>query len=937
MPSGIAPDVRDEAGATGSIESERHQPSTVPPSVDTSVDTSVDDGVDTEGHVVVFDGVGFSTRAAEANGLPSGWSSGLPLFPPRRCPLMGILVPVAGGIVLDRFFGVSLRLWLVGGVLGWCIWFVAERTLGKSAAQAVDDDRLAADMPWRQRLYAIVPRIMLYLVLVTVSGTWHHLRWDRFPADEIGLALGESPIPVCVEVRALEFPRLTHRDSQDALDGFQMQDQSICLVQMLAVRGPAEWRPCSGRLHCRVAGQLLDVGPGDRLKVFGKLRRPQPAMNPGGFSFDAFERSERRLAMLQVDYPQATCVLSRGNRWSPRWWSAHVREWGRHTLRKYVSAKAFPLAVSILLGDRDQLSRRRIDTFFYTGTIHLLAISGLHVSILASMLFVCARMGILRERWAMWMIMALALSYAVISGGRAPVIRASVLIFILCAGRIMWRESIGMNSLAGAALVVLAMNPCQLFRTGAQLSFLAVAAMIWMVPFLTWRAPLTPIQRLVRRYRTYPQVLASVACQHVLRIAIATFVVWFVTMPLVMNRFHLISPIGLVLNLFVWIPLAIALYSGFCVLVLGWIFPWGAALCGGMCNRSLGWLEAIPTWADSHVHGHFWVAGPSDFAVLMFYVTLAIGLHRFRGRRTWLIGPLSATMVLTVISFASWGSHSHDAVARPPLKCTFLSVGHGSCTVLRFPNHQTWLVDAGSLSASRSSVARISNYLWDQGITHIDCVVLSHADTDHYNAVPGLVTRFGVDRVMVSPVMFASHSRRLNQLRHSLMKAGIPLEELCGGQTLESMGSARIDVLHPTRAWLENTTAQTDNANSLMLSIEAHGHRLLLSGDVEGEGLRWLMNNVAIDVDVALAPHHGSPASRPREFTQWCHPEFVVVSASRAGVGKEGPNAYREQGAEVLHTATSGAIEFTFGVEGISCAEHLKRRSANPGFTFSRN
>lgn len=836
-----------------------------------------------------------------------------PIVPVRRCPLLGLLVPVLVGIVVDRYASIGFRQWLILAAASWAAWWCVERWLDCS-------DRLPG---WRYWLTQSVPTLLLFLSVSAVAGAWHHARWNLYPTDEIGLSVTEIATPACVQVEALEFPRLIKRWEQDPLQMLQVEDQTVCRVRMLAVRDGDEWVTKSGRLDMRITGQLLGVKPGDVLQAFGKLQRPGDAMNPGGFSYDEFERSERRLAMLRVNYPHAVTVIENGNRWSPRWSAAYVRDWARDTLRHYLSPETFPLAVAIILGDRDQLSRDRAEVFLHTGTVHLLAISGLHLAILAgAVLYLLLRMGMLPTRVALWSVMLLTLGYVVISGGRAPVVRAAILIFVYCFGKLKHRDGLGMNSLAGAAMIVLALNPCQLFRSGAQLSFLAVAGMVWLLPYLTWRPPPTPIERIIKHYRTYPQVIMHVIRNWFVRMVLATFVIWFVSLPLVMNRFHLVSPSGLLLNLFVWIPLAFSLFFGFCVLLLGWLCPPAAHLCANVCDRALTLMEAVPNWAEPISGSHFWVPGPSDFAVILFYSFLIFGLNVFRGRRSWMIGPVGAFAVLAVTCFSGIERRAPENQAARPMQCAFLSVGHGACAVLEFPDGQLWVVDAGSLSSSRTSVGKISNYLWERGITRIDALVLSHADIDHYNASPGLITRFDIGRVLVSPAMFTDDSRSLERLRHCFSVAEVPVVELAAGDDVEELGGAQLEVLHPARDWLaEGDNRRTDNSKSIVMTIEVYGQRLLLAGDVEDEGLDWLIENVETDADVALAPHHGSKGSRPAEFCQWCDPEYVVVSAGMKSVGTTGPRAYEKAGARVMHTAASGAVEFLIGPTGMAATE----------------
>ena len=332
---------------------------------------------------------------------------------------------------------------------------------------------------------------------------------------------------------------------------------------------------------------MLGVQPGDTLEVFGRLQRPAAAANPGGFSFYEYERSRRCLATLSADYPQAVSLIGRSSAWDPRWTLARFRNLGQQMLWRYLPRPQAELAAALLLGNRDHLDRERSAAFLHTGTVHLLAISGLHVSIMACGLYFLARTAIVPPRWALLGVMLATALYTAMSGGRAPVIRAAILVFVFCTASLLRRDGLSFNSLAAAALIVLGLNPCQLFHTGAQLSFLAVAAMIWYVPLIMRRRPMTPVERLLARRRSYAEVVLRIGLRQFAHVTVASLVIWCIALPLVMHRFHLISPSALVLNLFLWIPLGIALFFGFGILLFGWIAPPLAALSAVLCGAAL--------------------------------------------------------------------------------------------------------------------------------------------------------------------------------------------------------------------------------------------------------------------------------------------------------------------------------------------------------------
>jgi competence protein ComEC len=233
-----------------------------------------------------------------------------------------------------------------------------------------------------------------------------------------------------------------------------------------------------------------------------------------------------------------------------------------------------------------------------------------------------------------------------------------------------------------------------------------------------------------------------------------------------------------------------------------------------------------------------------------------------------------------------------------------LSVDHGCAVVVELPDGKNMLYDAGRLGSPAGGARSVAAFLWSRGITHLDAIVLSHADVDHYNAIPELLEKFSVGAIYASPLMLADDGAAMQKLLAAIERSGTPLGEASAGDRLRVGGDCLIEVIHPT---LHNPAA-SDNSNSLVLALEYQGRRILLTGDLESPGLNDVIAEMPCDCDLVLAPHHGSARSDPSGFAAWSTPEWVVVSGSHGDRRAEVENAYRRNGARVLHTADSGAV-----------------------------
>jgi competence protein ComEC len=185
-----------------------------------------------------------------------------------------------------------------------------------------------------------------------------------------------------------------------------------------------------------------------------------------------------------------------------------------------------------------------------------------------------------------------------------------------------------------------------------------------------------------------------------------------------------------------------------------------------------------------------------------------------------------------------------------------------------------------------------------------------------------LLKRFDVGRIYVSPLMFdpwatAGQLTAPNYLKERIDDAGVPLEEVWMNDHLRVADErVNIEVLHPPQFGVPGR----DNANSILLAIEFAGRRILLPGDLESPGIETVIAEEPLDVDVLLAPHHGSQFSDPPGFAAWCKPKWVVLSGRySADETRVTTTTYRDAGAEIFHTAESGAVTFTVSPQGIEC------------------
>lgn len=829
-----------------------------------------------------------------AEGSSRGGSPAASLY----CPLLLVAAAVCGGMVCDRHFPVPVCAWWVATAAGWAAW-----------------------LAMRIRRWDRAASCALLLAAGACGAAWHHCRWSLFNRGDLGFAAGPEAQPVCVEGVILHGPRRLPPLPPNPLRAEFSEEELRFEVQVMAVRDGLEWVKAHGRARLLVAdnpGSGWDLRPGDRFRAVVRLMAPRWPMNPGEFDAAAYARGDRRLALLRARSSACIEVLARAGPLSWRRGLDALRHRGRELLYRYIDPKQAGLAAAVLLGLREETGFEQTEAFMVAGAVHVLSISGFHVAILASAILAVVRLLLVPRRLAMALLAAVTVLYTLLTDAEPPAVRAAILVLVYCLGTALGRPAVGLNAWALGLLAVVGLNPADLFRTGPQLSFLSVLALSWAASVFRFRPDRQDVlKRVAWSAQPWPRRLLGALAHWLAEMSMLAFSVWLATLPLVMARFHLVSPAALVVGTLLWAPMAAALSSGFGLLALGsWVPGLGAAL-GWCCRTCLALIQHTLEIA-CHIPGsHFWVPGPGDWWLAGLYAGAAVLGAALGGRlpRRWMMALASGWIALGLAP--GWLGR-----AQPTLRVTFLSMDHGCAVILRLPGDATVLYDAGRLLAPDTALRSVSAALWDQGITRIDGLIISHADADHFNAMPGLLERFSVGAVFVPERMFARSDPAVAFLEAALRRHRIAVRHIAAGAVFEDRLGCRIEVLHPP----EGEDFGSDNANALVLAVEYGGHRILLTGDIGPPGLYSLLAHAIPPSTVLLSPHHGSPRSNPPGLVEWCEPQLVVISGSRrfGGVPSQGP--YASAGAKVLHTAHDGAIFVQVRQEGLWTARTFLNR-----------
>ena len=287
----------------------------------------------------------------------------------QYCPLVVVLAACCAGVVIDRQFSWSLGVWLAIAAVGLLLWLPA----------------------WYRRREFIAAAI-LSGALAGLGGAWNHVRWHYFSADEIGLFAQERQQPACLDAVAVTGPRLVPAPAYDPLRSLRPTDETRFAIRLLGIRDGDRWLPTAGGAQLSMIGRPPNVRAGDRLRILGHLSAPGPASNPGEVDYSELARGRDQMATVYVNHPEGISVVEPASGWSLTQFVESVRSRGDHALWSHLSHERAGLAAAVLLGAREELDPQRVEPFILTGMIHVMVVAGLHVGVLAFLLFQSLRL-----------------------------------------------------------------------------------------------------------------------------------------------------------------------------------------------------------------------------------------------------------------------------------------------------------------------------------------------------------------------------------------------------------------------------------------------------------------------------------------------------------------------------------------------------------------
>ncbi|MFC1985770.1 DNA internalization-related competence protein ComEC/Rec2 [Chloroflexota bacterium] len=672
------------------------------------------------------------------------------------------------------------------------------------------------------------------------------------------------------------------------------------------IRLGEEWSEVSGTALLFVP-RYPTYSYGDVLWIKGKLETP-PQLD----EFDYKDYLAHHGIYSIMSYPEIK-VSETGRGSQPLEWIYSLRNSLSQTIAKVLPEPQASLAQGIILGIRGNIPLSVKADFAHTSTFHLLAISGLHLSIVAGILlglgiWLFGRKGY----YYIWLALGTIWLYALLTGMHAPIVRAVIMASLFLTADLLGRQRSAFTSLAFAAAIMIGISPQILWTASFQMSFMAMAGLIFIFPL---------IQSLGRK------VVNATLGEDGAGVSVANFVVdsFSVTLgaliavwPLIAHYFGIISWVAPLATFFALPALPGIIIAGALAGGLGLIFIPAAQVIAWLAWLFTSYmLLVVKVFADVSPI----VEGSVDTTLIwVYYSALALVIWLNSNRRKvvqlmpkatnlvsrlpkkWVIPPLLVVAILVSLTAATMPDDN--------LSISFLDVGQGDAILIQRGSQQI-LVDGGPSPQAIGLALGGKMPFWDRTI---DLVVLTHPSADHITGLVEVLHRYKVKQVLYPDLDFKSliYDEWLSLLKEK----NIDYTLAHAGQQIEMRGVI-MEVVNPPVPHLTGTESDVDN-NGVVLRIKMGEVSFLLTADIMWEAeFELIARRANLTSTVLKVAHHGSTTSTTAEFMAVVNPRLAVIS-----VGKDNPYGHPsdevmdrleqklDEGGNIYRTDVNGTIEF---------------------------
>jgi len=686
-----------------------------------------------------------------------------------------------------------------------------------------------------------------------------------------------------------------------------------------------------------VYNHMPGLEAGDKIRFPARLRPFKNFNNPGNYNYEEAMRLKGLTCSASVSDGRRIVPMGPGHLPFPRGLIETIQKPVRDLFKEQLDPRNFALFRALILGERQGINPGLREPFNQTGLGHMLAVSGLHIGLVAWAAFFLFKWILSRpyrlaleidiRKMSAFLTAFPVIGYTLLAGFQVSSQRAMIMILTFLGSLILGREREVWSTLALAGLIILFLDPNALFSISFQLSFMAVIGILWLAPAILDKFHYPDNSQQVRM-----SILNRLLAYFIGLVAVTASAMIFL-LPITSYYFHRISLVSIPANL-TTVP------------ILGmWVIPLGllSAVAAPFSSNAASFFLHLGAWGLnkmmaiiefwSHISwSSIWTVTPNLFETFLFY-SFILCIFFFKRRRWAKIGiALIATLILSDVAY--W---VYQVRFNRDLEVTFLDVRQGNAALVAFPGGKKMIIDGGGFSRGSFDVGKmvVAPYLWHKKISQIDYMVLSHPQADHMNGLRFIAKVFRPKEFWYSGDQMETEAFRdlMAIIEAGKIKTLVPSDLRDGIE----INGVRANILHPDpdgQPLILEKDGKWLNNNSLVLKIAYRGKTFLFPGDLEKPGEEVLVSNAGemVKSDILLSPHHGSKTSSSKAFLEMVRPGICIIS-SREGGSNNFPHQtvldrLRDTGCRVIRISRSGAVEVIVGKDRFKVRTFLEEKNS---------
>ncbi|MCP4577363.1 MAG: DNA internalization-related competence protein ComEC/Rec2 [Deltaproteobacteria bacterium] len=742
-------------------------------------------------------------------------------------------------------------------------------------------------------------------------------------------------------------------------------DQKKAIIEGVVLEPPIQ--PRSGMTRAKVLAQSLISGsnvfplneniivtvyrnaiplrPGETIRFPARLKTFKSFQNPGHYNYEKSMTFAGFTCAAAVSDGRYIVPMGPGELPLFQGFIEKCQAPVRTFITKSLDHRNAVLFRALILGERQGIDPGLRETFNRSGLGHLLAVSGLHIGLVAWAAFFIFKWALSRSyrliltidirKWSAFFTCFPVIAYTLLAGCRVSSQRAMIMILAYLLSLMLGKEKEVWSTLALAGLVILFMDPGSIFTPSFQLSFLAVTGILWLTP------PILGKVGYEKHTLFENKPFAGSFFKYFMGLAAVSVAAVYFLLPITTFYFHRIPLVSVPANLMT-IPIL-----GLWVLPAGLLsvftLPFSSQLAAFFLHTGAWGLNIMMDmigFCASLCWASIWSFTPNFFEIGLFYAFTFFAF--FAWRRKWARLGLVAIVFLIIIDVAYW---VHRVQYNRDLEVVFLDVGKGNAALVSFPGGKKMMIDGGGFSSNHFDVGKmvIAPFLWHRKIGTIEYIVLSHPQADHMNGLRFIAEAFhpkefwhNGDRVETPSYKDLMRTLETNDI---LIKRPAQLQEKI------SINGAKIEVLFPEpggKTGALSSEGKDLNNRSLVLRISYAGTSILFPGDLEemGENSLLAVAGAKVKSDILLSPHHGSRTSSSKAFLKAVAPRWCVISSGEDRFGRfPHPSVLKrlaQMECQSICISDSGAITVKVGPEGFDIHPFLSKGLVKEGI-FVKN